>query len=127
LVFILSVATLFERTLVWIGWIITLGRTILLGVVGRTMRVTLQEQSVGVLKQRDQSLERANAELQHQATHDPLTGLANRVLFANRLKEMLATQTPLNDSLGYGARDALLKLVGLRLRLRVPQCSRLIH
>jgi diguanylate cyclase (GGDEF)-like protein len=126
--------TLFERTLVWIGWMITLGRTIVLGVVGRTMRVTLQEQSlrlsesVGALKQRDQSLERANAELQHQATHDPLTGLANRVLFANRLKEMLATQTPfavcvldldrfkvINDSLGHGAGDALLKLVGRRL------------
>jgi diguanylate cyclase (GGDEF)-like protein len=126
--------TLFERTLVWIGWMVTLGRTILFGVIGRSMRVTLQEQSerlsesVGVLRQRDQSLERANAELQHQATHDALTGLANRVLFATRLEETLAGQHPfavcvldldrfkvINDSLGHGAGDALLKLVGRRL------------
>jgi diguanylate cyclase (GGDEF)-like protein len=127
--------TLFERTLVWIGWMITLGRTVLLGVIGRSLRLTLQEQSlrlsesVGVLRQRDQSLERANAELQHQATHDALTGLANRELFGKRLGEALASQKPfavcvldldrfkvINDSLGHGAGDALLKLVGRRLQ-----------
>jgi diguanylate cyclase (GGDEF)-like protein len=126
--------TLFERTLVWIGWMLTLGRAILLGVIGRTMRVTLQDQSVrlsesvGVLRQRDESLERANAELQHQATHDALTGLANRVLFAHHLETTLAGQRPfavcvldldrfkvINDSLGHGAGDMLLKLVGRRL------------
>ena len=123
-----------ERTLVWLSWMLTLGRSVLLGLVGRLMRVTLQEhsqrlsESVGALRQRDQSLERANAELQHQATHDALTGLANRVLFSNRLEETLARQAPfavcvldldrfkvINDSLGHGAGDALLKLVGRRL------------
>jgi diguanylate cyclase (GGDEF)-like protein len=124
-----------ERTLVWLSWMLTLGRSVLLGLFGRLMRVTLQEhserlsESVGALKQRDQSLERANAELQHQATHDALTGLANRVLFSNRLGETLARQAPfavcvldldrfkvINDSLGHGAGDALLKLVGRRLQ-----------
>ena len=126
--------TLLERTLVWIAWMLTLGRAILLGVIGRSMRVTLQEQSlrlsqsVGVLQQRDQSLERANAELQYQATHDALTGLANRVLFAQALAQALCDQKPfavcvldldrfkvVNDSLGHGAGDALLRLVARRL------------
>jgi diguanylate cyclase (GGDEF)-like protein len=123
-----------ERALVWLGWVLTLGRSVLLGVFGRAMRVTLQKhslqlsESVGALRQRDQSLERANAELQHQATHDALTGLANRVLLANRLRAMLGRQRPfavclldldrfkvINDSLGHGAGDALLQLVGRRL------------
>jgi diguanylate cyclase (GGDEF)-like protein len=126
--------TQFERTLVWVAWMLTLGRAILFGVIGRSLRVTLQEQSlrlsdsVGALQQRDQSLERANAELQHQATHDALTGLANRVLFAQCLERALSVGHPfavcvldldrfkvINDSLGHGAGDALLKLVSRRL------------
>jgi diguanylate cyclase (GGDEF)-like protein len=127
-------ANIAERVLVWLCFISVLGRCILLGVFGRTLRMRLQKrsvqltESVGALKQRDQSLERVNAELQHQATHDALTGLANRVLFAERLEKAIAEQRPfavcvldldrfkvINDSLGHGAGDSLLKLVGRRL------------
>jgi diguanylate cyclase (GGDEF)-like protein len=127
-------ASLLERLLVWLCFMTVLGRCILLGVFGRSLRVRLQRrsvqliESVGELKQRDASLERVNAELQHQATHDALTGLANRVLFAERLEQAIAAAQPfavcvldldrfkvINDSLGHGAGDGLLKLVGRRL------------
>jgi diguanylate cyclase (GGDEF)-like protein len=127
-------ATVIERLLVWLCFISVLGRCILLGVFSRTLRRRLQKrsaqlsESVGALRQRDQSLERVNAELHHQATHDALTGLANRVLFAERLEGAIAAQRPfavcvldldrfkvINDSLGHGTGDALLKLVGRRL------------
>jgi diguanylate cyclase (GGDEF)-like protein len=127
--------TLLERALVFTGWMLMLYRTILLGVLGRTMRITLHEQSVrlsesvSALRLRDESLERANAELHHRSTHDALTGLGNRALFASRLEETIAGKKPfavcvldldrfklINDSLGHGAGDALLKLVAQRLQ-----------
>jgi diguanylate cyclase (GGDEF)-like protein len=127
-------SNLAERVLVWMCFVSTLGRSILLGVLGRSLRLHLLRrsselaESVGELSNRDQRLERINAELQHQATHDALTGLANRVLFAARLEQAIADQRPfavcvldldrfkiINDSLGHGAGDALLNLVGRRL------------
>jgi diguanylate cyclase (GGDEF)-like protein/PAS domain S-box-containing protein len=72
-------------------------------------------------------------ELRHLAFHDKLTGLANRALFEDRLTHALASLTrrggglavlfvdlddfkTVNDSLGHGAGDALLRAVGERLR-----------
>ncbi len=71
--------------------------------------------------------------LQHQAFHDPLTGLANRALFADRLSHAVALQERdgralavlfldlddfklVNDTLGHSAGDNLLHAVGERLR-----------
>jgi diguanylate cyclase (GGDEF)-like protein/PAS domain S-box-containing protein len=70
-------------------------------------------------------------QLDYQAHHDPLTGLPNRTLFLQRLRELIATAGHddvavlfvdldnfklINDSLGHGAGDRLLEVVAERLR-----------
>jgi diguanylate cyclase (GGDEF)-like protein len=82
------------------------------------------------------SAERARAEraLLHQATHDPLTGLANRREFAARLAAELTRPAScvvlfcdldgfkaVNDRLGHVAGDRLLVEVARRLRGCVPE------
>jgi diguanylate cyclase len=122
------------RGLVWLCFVATLGRCILLGVFGRVLRLRLHDRrqqlrdSVHMLKERDKSLANANLELKRQATHDALTGIANRVLFVERLNHAVYDRHPfavcvfdldrfkiINDSLGHGAGDALLKHVTERL------------
>ncbi|WP_344127674.1 putative bifunctional diguanylate cyclase/phosphodiesterase [Saccharopolyspora halophila] len=76
--------------------------------------------------------------LQHQATHDDLTGLLNRRGFEERLDELLPPEKPgqvgvlfcdlnkfkrVNDALGHEAGDQLLRAVARRLRELPGNCE----
>lgn len=89
------------------------------------------QQYVGILTDITWQRQREEQAL-YDATHDPLTGLANRRLFLDRLHQVIAASAiagdrfalifvdldgfkSINDTLGHAAGDALLVEVGLRL------------
>jgi diguanylate cyclase (GGDEF)-like protein/PAS domain S-box-containing protein len=94
-----------------------------------------------VLNTRDVSERKAFEEqLQHQAFHDAVTGLANRALFKDRVEHMIERQSrddlpvsvlfmdlddfkTINDSLGHAAGDRMLSEVGERLKNSLRQAD----
>jgi diguanylate cyclase (GGDEF)-like protein/PAS domain S-box-containing protein len=108
------------------------GRRIDVEVASRDLRDDPTIQGV-VLTLRDVTEERRlQQELTHRAFHDPLTGLANRVLFGERVEQALATTARdggmaglllvdlddfklVNDTMGHGTGDDLLIAVADQL------------
>ena len=91
-----------------------------------------------MLAVRTQGLEAANRQLHHLATHDPLTGLPNRALLEDRLRQSIARAEQygesfgvllidldrfkvVNDSFGHSAGDELLQQVAQRLQQVIRQ------
>ena len=108
------------------------GQRLPVEMVGKTLRAGNEVSRLGVLRDISDR-KRAEARIQYLAHHDTLTGLPNRAQLVERLDQTLALARrqgrgaailfldldhfkTINDSLGHGAGDALLKEIAQRIR-----------
>jgi diguanylate cyclase (GGDEF)-like protein len=101
-------------------------------VGGRNRAMDRVDEATAALREDIRRREAVEAELQRLALHDPLTGLANRVLFYERVGHALSTHAragetfavlfidldgfkQVNDQLGHSAGDVVLRTVADRL------------
>jgi diguanylate cyclase (GGDEF)-like protein len=92
-------------------------------------RVVITWRDVTADERRERDLATAHDDAKHAATHDPLTGLANRALLVEHLKQALAAGgervavayldldgfKTINDTLGHATGDQVLRAVAHRL------------
>jgi len=125
------------------GWLAVIAAVSAIGLLAITLITMVYDAHLeSKVKGHAQQLERANAQLQHLALHDPLTGLANRALLENNLKHTIERAAvsgdkfalllidldrfkSINDSLGHHAGDELLKEVANRLSGLTRHCDTL--
>lgn len=118
-------------------WLVAVGgllATLLFYAIARAG--TQWRAQAALLARQAEGLRQAEAAIRHQATHDPLTGLANRVLFMDRIqtaRERAHRRSgtfalayididgfkPVNDSYGHHVGDDLLKAIAERLRTQL--------
>jgi diguanylate cyclase (GGDEF)-like protein len=108
---------------IWEGRLVVLSAVVVTGLVALRQYVVHRE-NARLLREKQES----EARLRHEATHDPLTGLANRALFRHVLDRALETGPvtvlladldefkTVNDSLGHDAGDGLLVAFAYVLR-----------
>lgn len=120
---------LLRHVLPWLA----LAAVVLTSFVALTFRYAAK--AAGVVRVSTLRLADAYRDAEHQALHDPLTGLPNRALLAQCLDKALASKDarlavlyldldrfkPVNDALGHGAGDQVLVEIASRLKKGVRE------